>query len=118
MAAISNSSTYQGEELGLLGTLEPWEMQQIEHTNIFITHLCLALVHHSSRTANGASGIPPRQFDELFAHLHRLVQFLQTHRGVAERAARNLAAAMEFAYCSRLHDEYINPYQMIPLRFA
>ncbi|AEO53747.1 hypothetical protein MYCTH_2122615 [Thermothelomyces thermophilus ATCC 42464] len=117
-AAISNSSTHQGEQLGLLGTLEPWEMQQIEHADVFITRLCLALVHHSPRTADGAPGIPPRQFDELFAHLHRLDQFLQTHRGVAKRAARDLAAAMELAHCSRLRDEYVNPYQMIPLRLA
>ncbi|KAK4245972.1 hypothetical protein C7999DRAFT_42579 [Corynascus novoguineensis] len=106
MAAISNSSTYQGEELGLLGTLEPWEMQQIDHVDVFITCLCLALVYHFPRTADGAPGIPPRQFDELFTHLHRLIQFLQTHRGVAERATRDLAAVMELAHCLRLHDEY------------
>ncbi|KAL2192305.1 hypothetical protein P885DRAFT_73118 [Corynascus similis CBS 632.67] len=117
-AAISNSSTHQGEELGLLGTLEPWEMQQIKHVDVFITHLCLALVHHFPRTADGAPGIPPRQFDELFAHLHRLIQFLQTHRGVTERAARDLTTAMELAYYARLHGEYVNPYQMIPLRLA
>ncbi|KAK4148467.1 hypothetical protein C8A00DRAFT_38964 [Chaetomidium leptoderma] len=117
-AAISNSSTHQGERLGLLGTLEPWELQQIDHADAFTTRLCLALVHHSPRTADGAPGIPPRQFDDLFAHLHRLVRFLRTYRGVAELAARDLPAGMEPAHCARLRDEYVNPYQMIPMRLA
>ncbi|KAK4247009.1 hypothetical protein C7999DRAFT_32589 [Corynascus novoguineensis] len=92
--------------------------RQIDHADVFITRLCLAVVHHSPQTADGAPGIPPRQFDELFAHLHRLIQFLQTHRSVAERAAHDLAAAMELAHCTRLRDEYVNPYQMTPLRLA
>jgi hypothetical protein len=117
--ALSNSSTYQGAQLGLLGTLTPWEMQQIDHVDIFITLLCLALVHHSPRTTGGAPGIiPPRQFDELFTHLHRLVEFLQTYSGVAERAARDLVWLVELAHCSRLRYEYVNPYHMIPLRLA
>jgi hypothetical protein len=115
-AALSNRSTHQDEPLGLFGTLEAWEMQQIDHVDVFITRLCLSLVHHSPRkTADGRPGISPRQFDELFAHLHRLVAFLRTHPGVAERAARDLTAAGELAHCRRLRDGYVNPYQMTPL---
>ncbi|KAK3899254.1 hypothetical protein C8A05DRAFT_37142 [Staphylotrichum tortipilum] len=117
-AAISNTSTHQGEQLGLFGALEPWELQHIEHANIFLERLCLALVHHCPRTTNGARGISPRQFDELFAHLHCLVRVLRTYRGIAKRAARDLPTAMEPAHCARLRDEYVNPYQMIPMQFA
>ncbi|KAH6843251.1 hypothetical protein B0I37DRAFT_215034 [Chaetomium sp. MPI-CAGE-AT-0009] len=117
-AAISNPSTHQGKKLGLLGTLEPWEMQQIDHADVFITCLCLALVHHSPQTPDGAPGIPPREFDELFAHLHHLVQFLQTHGGVTERAARDMTGSMELAHYSRLYHEYVNAYQIIPLRLT
>ena len=117
-AAISNSSTHQGEPLGLFGTLEPWELQHIDHADAFTMRLCLALVHHSPRTADGAPGIPPAHFDDLFAHQHRLARFLQTHRDVAELAARDLPAGSEPAHCTRLRDEYENPYQMIPLRLA
>ncbi len=116
--AISNSSTHRGERLGLFGTLKPWELQHIDHADAFLMRLCLALVHHSPRTADGAPGIPPRQFDDLFAHLHLLVQFLQTNHGVAELATGDLPAGREPAHCSRLRSEYENPYQMIPLRFA
>ncbi|KAK4118232.1 hypothetical protein N657DRAFT_667272 [Parathielavia appendiculata] len=105
-AASSNSSTHQAEELAN------------RHADVFITRLCLALVHHSPRTADEAPRIPPRQFDKLFAHLHRLIHYLQTHRCVAERAARDLAAAVELAHCARLRDEYVNPYQMTSLRLA
>ncbi|KAK3293728.1 uncharacterized protein B0H64DRAFT_444970 [Chaetomium fimeti] len=117
-AAISNLSTHQGEALGLFGTLKPWEMQQIDHVDVFITYLCLALVHNSPQTADGSPEIVPRQFDDLFAHLHLLVQFLQSHRGVADRAVRNLVAAEDLARCEDLYDKYVNAYQMIPLRFA
>jgi hypothetical protein len=118
-AAISNRSTHQGYELGVFGTMQPWEMQQIDHADVFITRLCLALVHHSPPTADGSSpGISPAQFDELFAHLHRLVPFLRTHPLLAERAAADLAAAGELPHCSRLRDEYVNPYQMTPLLLA
>jgi hypothetical protein len=116
--AISNRSTHQGYELGLFGTMQPWEMQQIDHADVFITRLCLALVHHSPPTPDGNPGITPAQFNELFAHLHRLVRFLRTHPHVAERAARDLAAAGELPHCSRLRDEYVNPYQMTPLLLA
>ncbi len=117
-AAISNSSTHQGERLGLLGTLEPWELQHIDHADAFTMRLCLALVHHSPRTVDGAPGISPRQFDELFAHLHCLVQFLQMHHGIAELATHDLPPGKEPAHCTRLRSDYENPYQMIPLRLA
>ncbi|KAK4098457.1 hypothetical protein N658DRAFT_488355 [Parathielavia hyrcaniae] len=115
-AAISNSSTHDEDELGLLGTFEPWEMQQIDHADSFITRLCLSLVHHSPRRVDGAAGIAPRQFDELFAHLHRLVPFLRTHDRVAELAARDMARPWELTHYSRLRDGYVNPYQMIIMR--
>ena len=117
-AAISNSSTHQGERLGLFGTLEPWELQHIDHADVFTMRLCLALVHHSPRTPDGAPGISPAHFDDLFAHLHLLARFLHTHPGVAELVARDLTAGIEPAHCTRLRDDYENPYQMIPLRLA
>ncbi|KAK4243136.1 hypothetical protein C7999DRAFT_44983 [Corynascus novoguineensis] len=81
--------------------------RQIDHAEVFITCLCLALVYHSPRTADRALGILPHQFDELSTHLHRLIQFLDISR-----------PAIELAHYVRLHDEYVNPYQITPLRLA
>jgi hypothetical protein len=108
--------------LGLLGTLEPWAMQQIDHVDIFITYLCLALVHYrSSRMgAHRTSEILPDQSDELLVHLYRLVPFLQTNPKLTTRAVRDLAAADNKLKqgCARIYYDYVNPYQMTPLRRA
>ena len=117
-AAISNSSTHQGEQLGLFGTLEPWELQHIDHVDVVVTRLCFALVHYSPRTPDGAPAILPRQFDDLIAHQHHLVQYLQTHRRLAEMAVRDLPTGTEAARSAHLWDEYVNLYQMIPLKCA
>lgn len=117
-AAISNSSKHQGEQLGLFGILEPWELQHIDHVDFFVTRLCFALVHFCPRTPDGAPAILPRQFDDLIAHQHRLVQYLQTHRRIAEMAARDLPTGREAARSAHLWDEYVNVYQMIPLKCA
>ena len=112
MAAISNPSTHQGQVLGLFGTLEPWEMQQIDHVDLFITHLCLALqCHHDC----------PHQFHRLREHLHRLVAFLRTHPDLTTRAVRDLAAGdekLEQQGCARVYDQWVSPYQLTPLRFS
>ncbi|KAH6629951.1 hypothetical protein B0J18DRAFT_363896, partial [Chaetomium sp. MPI-SDFR-AT-0129] len=115
-AAISNSSTHQGDELGLFGTLEPWELQHIDHVDVFITRLCFAFVHFCPRTPDGAPVIRPREFDNLIVHQDSLVQYLQTHPRFAEMAVRDLPTGKEAARSAHLWDKYVNVYQMIPLR--
>ncbi len=116
-AAISNSSPHQGEQLGLFGALEPWELQHIDHVDFFVTRLCFALVHYCPRTPDGAPAIHPRQFNDMIAHQHRLVQYLQAHRRLAEMAIRDLPTGREAARSVHLWDQYVNIYQMIPLRY-
>lgn len=115
-AAISNSSTYRGDRLGLFATLRPFELQQIDHVDVFITRLCLALLCCSPHMASGSLEIPHRKFDDVFAHLNSMVRFLQTHRGDAELAARDLAKGIEPGHYVHLRDDYVNPHEMLPLR--
>lgn len=115
-AAISNSSTHQSEELGLLGTLQPWELQHIDDVDFFVTRLCFALVHFCPRTPKGDPVIPTGQFNDLIVHQDHLVQYLQTHSRFAKMAVRDLPAGREAARSAHLWDKYVNVYQMIPLR--
>ncbi|KAG7287165.1 hypothetical protein NEMBOFW57_006670 [Staphylotrichum longicolle] len=115
-AAISNSSTHRGDRLGLFATLRPFELQQIDHVDVFITRLCLALLRHSPHMVSGSLEIPHRKFDDLFAHLDSMVRFLQTHREDAELAARDLARGMEPEHYAHLRSDYVNPQEMLPLR--
>jgi hypothetical protein len=43
VAALSNTSDHQGVRPGLFAAFVPWELQQIDHANKFVTQLCVAL---------------------------------------------------------------------------
>lgn len=43
MAALSNTSEHKGMRLGLSAVFKPWELQQVDHVDYFITRLCAAL---------------------------------------------------------------------------
>lgn len=113
VAAISNQSTHEGVALGLFGTLESWEMQQIDHVDVFLTHLCLVLVHGQDLQQQQRAGKRPerllcRQLTDLLTDLDRLVPLAQARRGVVERAARNqLTPAFAGIYGEEVNDHQV-----------
>ncbi|KAH6623519.1 hypothetical protein F5144DRAFT_518670 [Chaetomium tenue] len=117
IAAISNQSTHEGVALGLFGTLEPWELQQIDHVDVFLTHLCLVLVHGHDLQQQQRAGQKPerllcRKLTDLLTDLHRLVPLARAHRGVVERAARDQLTP-DFA---GVYGEEVNECQVPPLQ--
>ncbi|KAL2171811.1 hypothetical protein VTG60DRAFT_1508 [Thermothelomyces hinnuleus] len=117
--AFSNTSTEQGQRLGLFAAFDPWDMQQIDHANYFITHLCRALVHRAAEVAaGGGREISPRQFGNLHAHLDHLVRYLRAHRGVAKAAVGDLQSGKSLPHDERLEKEFVNRYELLPLMYC
>ncbi|KAK3897155.1 hypothetical protein C8A05DRAFT_39298 [Staphylotrichum tortipilum] len=107
------SCTYNTDprfQQGLLGAFEPWEMQQIDHADHFVTRLCVALRLPSreaqdsdeqaaeyylgrprpSPRADEPTPIAELEFGPLFSGVERLVRHLWDHPGLASAALRNL----------------------------
>ncbi|KAK4119242.1 hypothetical protein N657DRAFT_650342 [Parathielavia appendiculata] len=110
--AFSNTSTENGQDLGLFAAFDPWDMQQIDHVNCFILRLCRALV---LRAAEMEAEISPSQFGNLHAHLDHLVRYLRAHRAVAEAAVADLQSGNPLPHDERLEREYVNRYELLPL---
>ncbi|KAL2175394.1 uncharacterized protein P884DRAFT_262602 [Thermothelomyces heterothallicus CBS 202.75] len=120
--AFSNRSTKQGRRLGLFAAFDPWDLQQIDHADYFITHLCCALVHRAAEVAAAAGGggreISPRQFGNLHARLDHLVRYLRAHRGVAKAAVGDLQSGKSLPHDERLEKEFVYRYQLLPLAYC
>ncbi|KAK4239282.1 hypothetical protein C8A03DRAFT_14318 [Achaetomium macrosporum] len=86
VARISNTSQHQGWDLGLFGTLEPWEMEQVDEANLFITQLCLVLVRHGEKHETTVHMYEGAMFDRLFSYLECLVTYMRTHPSLADLA--------------------------------
>lgn len=71
-AAIGNTSDHQGVRLGLFAAFEPWELQQVDHANYFITRLCAALCLAGEEVAQP---IGEAEFGDIFSHIDCLVQY-------------------------------------------
>ncbi|KAK4134146.1 hypothetical protein BT67DRAFT_449731 [Trichocladium antarcticum] len=114
----ANTSTEHGQSLGLLAAFEPWDMQQIDHANIFIRGLCCALVHRAAEVAEAPGGgrrISARQFGHLYAHLNHLVRYLRAHRGVAAAAVGDVQWGRWLPDGQRPHVKFASRYQLLPL---
>ncbi|KAK4243630.1 hypothetical protein C7999DRAFT_44594 [Corynascus novoguineensis] len=86
-ASTRPTSREHGKSLGLFSAFEPWDLQHIDHVNVFTMRLCRALVCHAPEVVGeGAREISPRQFGDLYAHLDHLVRYLRAHPGVAKAA--------------------------------
>ncbi len=110
--AFCNTSTEQGQSLGLFAAFHPWDMQQIDHANYFIMRLCRALVHRTAEVRE----ISPRQFGDLHAHLDHLVRYLRAHRGVTKAAVDDLQSVNgSLPDDERLQKEFVNRYELLPL---
>ncbi|KAK4150282.1 hypothetical protein C8A00DRAFT_46286 [Chaetomidium leptoderma] len=114
--AFSNTSTEQGQSLGLFAAFDPWDMQHIDHANYFVMHLCCALVHRAADVAaGGGHEISPHQFGNLHAHLHHLVRYLRAYRGVAKAAVGDLQSGKSLPDDERLQKEFVDKYELLPL---
>jgi len=76
LAANSNTSERQDIRLGLFAAFEPWELQQIDHIEKFVSRLCAALCLARSESTQLIS---EAQFGELFSKADHLVQFMREH---------------------------------------
>lgn len=123
MISISNPSDHDDLLLGLFGSFESWEMQHIEHADLFITRLCSALLHHSHLDA-AAQPIDKAEFGELVSRQDRLVEYMQTHPGLADTVLGKLAAlglpgGDQDSTPGQGHDavygEYLYPYELANL---
>jgi hypothetical protein len=114
---FSNGSTETGLRLGFLTAFAPWDLQQIDHVDYFITRLCRALVHRAAGAAEKGRGreISPRWFGDLHAHLDQLVRYLRTHERVAEAALWDLRAGRAPPEDDRVWHEFVARYDLVPL---
>ena len=115
--AFNNSSTEQGQSIGLFAGFYPWELQHIDHVDYFIMRLCRALVEHSAAEAAAGRGyeISPSHFGNLHAHLGHLVQYLQGHQGIAKAALSHLQSGKSLSDNERIRKEFVDRYELLPL---
>jgi hypothetical protein len=114
-AAMSNTSTHQGKRLGLLAAFEPWELQQIEHANLFITRVCIALVH---REGDGPEeSMQLERFGDLYAHLDALVRYLRANPELAEVALSDVSSRTEPSYSEVPYRRFVDRYSLLPLTY-
>ena len=83
LAAISNTSEHQGMRLGLFAALQPWELQQVDHIDNFVSKLCAALC---LAQAESTQPISEAQFGDLFSHADRLVQYMREYPIITDTA--------------------------------
>ena len=86
-AAISNTSDHQNVRLGLFAALGPWELQQVDCADYFITQLCIALCLTGEEVAQP---IDEAEFGDIFSHADCLVQYMREHPSVADAPVRSL----------------------------
>ncbi|KAK4032173.1 hypothetical protein C8A01DRAFT_50974 [Parachaetomium inaequale] len=113
---FGNTSREPAKSLGLFSAFESWDLQHIDHVNVFTMRLCRALVCHALEVlGEGAREISPRQFGDLYAHLHHLVRYLRAHPGVAKAAVGDVQSETVHPRDESLHQEFVHRYQLLPL---
>ncbi|KAK3900078.1 hypothetical protein C8A05DRAFT_36290 [Staphylotrichum tortipilum] len=91
LAAISGTGEERGTPLGLMSVLESWENQQIDHANVFIIRLCLALVR-CARTTRSTRPLWGVDFSDAYSHQDCLADYLRANPALTEKALRTMAA--------------------------
>lgn len=124
-AAIGNTShDHQGERPGLFAAFEPWELQQVDHADRFVTRLCTALCLAREEAA-AAQPIGKAEFGDVFSHVDRLVQHVRENPGIADAALRTppsrrrLSSSREFPdLAAAEHRQFVERYALPCLQFA
>ncbi|TPX17043.1 uncharacterized protein E0L32_012300 [Thyridium curvatum] len=86
-AAIGNTSSHRQVRLGLFAAFEPWELQQVDHIDFFVTRMCRALYFSRQEAAQPMS---EAEFGEIFSQIDYLVQYMQKHPNIAKAALRTV----------------------------
>lgn len=116
--AFGNPRREQDETLGLYSAFKPWDLQYVDHANIFIMRLCRALVCRAPEVVGeGAREISPRQFGDLHAHLDHLVRYLQAYPGVANAVVSDMQSGIVHPRDESLHKEFKRRYELLPLTY-
>ncbi|KAG7291476.1 hypothetical protein NEMBOFW57_001495 [Staphylotrichum longicolle] len=116
--AFGNTCREHDKRAGLFAAFEPWDLQHVDHVNVFIMSLCRALVCHAPEVlGDGAREISPRQFGDLYAHLDHLVRYLRAHPGVAKAAIGEIQSGTVHPRDESLHQDYVHRYQLLPLTY-
>jgi hypothetical protein len=116
--AFGNPRREQDESLGLYSAFKPWDLQYIDHVNIFIVRLCRVLVCRAPEmVGEGAREISPRQFGDLHAHLDHLVRYLQAYPDVANAAVSDMQSGIVHPRDGSLYQDFKRRYELLPLTY-
>ncbi|KAI5863573.1 hypothetical protein GGS23DRAFT_567631 [Durotheca rogersii] len=119
-AAISNTSEHQGERLGLFAAFEPWELQQVDHADWFVTRLCAALCLAGEEVAQP---IGEAKFGDIFSHADHLVQYMREHPSITDTVLRTSLSprrlrSQEVPDATPACSQYIERYSLLCPQFA
>ncbi|KAL2139589.1 hypothetical protein VTI28DRAFT_4961 [Corynascus sepedonium] len=112
-----------GVRRGLFDAWAAWELGQIDHIDFFIGRLCMALLHCSRLDDTTVRPIEKTDFADMYAHINRLVSYLQTHPDLADAALRSLPTLGpnedEFAeFAGGMDSIYAKSCSIYPLPYA
>ena len=123
IAAIGNTNERQGTRLGLYAAFEPWELQQVDHADCFITRLCVAL--YLAGVERGEP-ISEAEFGDIFSHADHLVQYIREHPGAIDTVLCTLLSpprlrsrenSEEDSNAAPACNHFINRYSLLCLQF-
>ena len=132
--AISNTSDHRGLRLGLFAAFEPWELQQIDHVNHFLTRLCSALriageealAKSSPEWLEGETRpINSSGFGVIFSYATELVWYMRKHPDLVDAALRGLLplpvpGGSDNPPCipRNIIVDFVQPYSLLCLTYA
>ncbi|KID87720.1 hypothetical protein MGU_05369 [Metarhizium guizhouense ARSEF 977] len=116
-AAIGNTSEQGGERLGLFAAFQPWELQQVDHADWFVTRLCAALA-----LAGEEAGRPmgEAEFGNISSHADHLVQQMREHPSITDTVLQTLLSPSQRRgkMCEAMlpYSRYIKRYSLLCLQ--
>ncbi|KAL7926960.1 hypothetical protein ACQKWADRAFT_94127 [Trichoderma austrokoningii] len=119
LAVFSNTSGDHGR-LGILAPLQPWELQQIDHVDLFVTRLCLSLC-----LAGDEQGQPvdEAKFGEIFTHTDCLLRYVREHPAIADTAFSAVTSLLHsnngaILNIAPLYSRFADRYSLLCLQYA
>lgn len=119
-AAIGNTSEHQGVRLGLFAAFEPWELQQVDHADWFVTRLCAALCLAGEEVAQPMG---EAEFGNIFSHVDHLVQYMRERPSITNTVLRTLLSPPQLRSrrvpgATPACSQHIERYSLLCLQFA
>ncbi|ROV94052.1 hypothetical protein VMCG_08254 [Cytospora schulzeri] len=116
---------HQGVPLGLYAAMEPWELQQVDHADHFVTRLCAAL--RGALACPGGRDAAAVRGGRVRRHLLARQQFGEVHAGTPEargcRRPRPAVAAVaqqerELSDAAPAYSQFADRYSLLCFRLA